>query len=252
MHVTFPRSAAENDDDDDLRLLNDVLDQARSWSRAMSAWREGKAPRPRHNDQFQALEPVLDGQVPVFLHTQGERDMQAALDWAAERGFEDLVLIGGPDLQHLADRLAGDGISAILNSVHTMPARGWEPYDEAYVAASRLAEAGVRFAITDGGSAFNAGNARHITFQAGMAAAFGLEPEAALKAVTLWPAEIIGLGDELGSLETGKRATFFAATGDALEVTTRIERAWIDGEEYDFSRDRQRQLYERYRERPRR
>jgi len=85
-----------------------------------------------------------------------------------------------------------------------------------------------------------------------MAAAFGLDPESALKSVTLWPAEIIGLGDELGSLETGKRATFFAATGDALEATTQIGRAWIDGEEYDLSRDRQRQLYERYRERPRR
>lgn len=252
MHVAFPRSAAENDDDDDLRLLDDVLDQARSWSRAMSAWRAGDAPRPRHNDQFAALEPVFEGEVPVFLHTHGERDMHAALDWAGEQGFEDLVLVGGPDLQHLADRLAGDGIPAILNGVHTMPARGWEPYDEAYVAASSLAEAGVRFAITDGGSAFNAGNARHIAFQAGMAAAFGLDPESALKSVTLWPAEIIGLGDELGSLETGKRATFFAATGDALEATTQIGRAWIDGEEYDLSRDRQRQLYERYRERPRR
>ncbi len=252
MHVAFPRSAAENDDDDDLNLINEVLDQARSWSRAMTAWREGDAPRPSNNDQYAALEPVLDGDVPVFLHTQGERDMNAALDWADRQGFDQVVLVGGPDLQHLAGRLALEDIPAILNSVHTMPPRGWEPYDEAYVAASKLADAGVRFAITDGGSAFNAGNARHITFQAGMAAAFGLDRDDALKAVTLWPAEIIGLGDELGSLEPGKRATFFAATGDALEVTTQIQRAWIDGEEYDLSRDRQRQLYERYRERPRR
>ncbi|QOC23926.1 amidohydrolase family protein [Wenzhouxiangella sp. AB-CW3] len=252
MHVAFPRSAAENEDDDDLSLIDEVLDQARSWSRAMTAWRDGNASRPRNNDQYAALEPVLEGEVPVFLHTQGERDMNAALDWANRQGFERIVLVGGPDLQHLADRLALEDIPAILNSVYTMPPRAWEPYDEAYVAASNLAEAGVRFAITDGGSAFNAGNARHITFQAGMAAAFGLDSETALKTVTLWPAEIIGMGEELGSLETGKRATFFAATGDALEVTTQIQRAWIDGEEYDLSRDRQRQLYERYRERPRR
>ena len=250
MHVAFPRSAAENDDDDDLRLINEVLDQARSWSRAMTAWSDGAAPRPAHNDQFAALEPVLEGEVPVFLHTHGERDMHAALDWAERQGLEEIVLVGGPDLQHLASRLAQGDIPAILNGVHTMPARGWEPYDAAYVAGAKLAEAGVRFAITDGGSAFTAGNARHITFQAGMAAAFGLDREAALKSVTLWPAEIIGLGDELGSLEAGKRATFFAATGDALEVTTQVQRAWIDGEEYDLSRDRQRQLYERYRGRP--
>lgn len=252
MHVAFPRSAAGNDTDEDLVLINEVLDQARSWSRAMSAWRDGNASRPPHNDQFAALKPVLDGELPIFLHTSRARDMHAALDWAQRQGFERIVLIGGPDLQHLADRLALDDIPAILNGVHTMPARPWESYDEAYVAAMKLAEAGVKFAITDGGSAFVAGNARHIPFHAGMAAAFGLDRTAALKSVTLWPARIIGLGDELGSLEPGKRATFFAATGDALEVTTQIKRAWIDGEEYDLSRDRQRQLYERYRERPRR
>ena len=250
MHIAFPRSAADNDDDEDLRLINEVLDQARAWSRAKSAWRDGNASRPPHNDQFAALEAVLDGEVPIFLHTSRERDMLAALDWAESQGFEDVVLVGGPDLQHLAGRLALDGVPAILSGVHTMPARGWEPYDEAYVAAMKLSEAGVRFAITDGGSAFVAGNARHIPFQAGMAAAFGLDPAAALKSITLWPAEILGLGEELGSLETGKRATFFAATGDALEVTTQVQRAWIDGVEYDLSRDRQRQLYERYRGRP--
>ena len=252
MHIAFPRSAADNEDDEDLTLINEVLDQARSWSHAMSAWREGNASRPPHNDQFAALEGVLAGEVPVFMHTNRERDMNAALDWAERQGLEDVVLVGGSDLQHLAGRLALDGISAILTGVHSMPARGWEPYDQAYVAATKLAEAGVRFAITDGGSAFVAGNARHISFQAGMAAAFGLAPDAALKSVTLWPAEIIGLGDELGSLEPGKRATFFAASGDVLEATTQVHRAWIDGEEYDLSRDRQRQLYERYRERPRR
>lgn len=250
MHIAYPRAAADNEDDEDLELINDTLDQARAWRKAMQAHREGDAPRPAPNDQFAALEPVLAGEVRVFLHASRERDMNAALDWAEEQGFEDVVLVGGPDVQHLAGRLALDGIPVILTGVHAMPNRAWEPYDEAYVAASRLAEAGVIFAITDGGSGFLAGNARHIPFQAGMAAAFGLSADDALRSVTEWPAEIIGMGNELGTLSPGKRATFFAATGDALEVTTQVKRAWIDGEAYDLSKDRQRQLYERYRERP--
>src|SRR5699024_146539 len=168
------------------------------------------------------------------------RSSDLALDWAEGQGFEDLVLVGGPDLQHVAQRLAAGNISAILAGVNVMPERAWEPYDEAYAAAGRLAEAGVRFAITDGGAAFDAGNARHIVFQAGMAAAFGLAEDAALKSVTQWPAEIIGVGDELGTLEPGKRATFYATDGPALEATTQVHAAWVDGESYDFSRDRQR------------
>lgn len=250
MHISFPRGAADDDEDEDLALMDRTLAQARAWKKAMAAYREGDAARPPPNDQFEALEPVLEGDVPIYLHADRERDMEAALDWARDQEFENVVLVGGPDLHNLAPRLAADGIPVILRRVHTMPEREWEPYDEAYTAASQLAEAGVPFAITDGGSAFEAGNARHIPLQAGMAAAFGLDRSAALKSVTQWPAEILGLGDQLGTLEPGKRASFFAATGDALEATTQIRRVWIDGEEYDLSRDRQRQLYERYRSRP--
>ncbi len=251
MHIAFPRAAADDAEDDDLRLIDEVLDQARAWHKAMRAYRESGTPRPAANDQFDALGPLLDGEMRLFLHADSEKVMNAALDWAEKQGFEDVVLVGGPDLQHLGERLAASDTPAILTGVHVMPERAWEPYDEAYAAAGRLAEAGVRFAITDGGSAFTAGNARHIVFQAGMAAAFGLSEEAALKSVTQWPAEIIGVGDELGTLEAGKRATFFATDGSPLEATTQVLGAWVDGERYDFSRDRQRRLYQRYRNRPR-
>jgi len=251
MHIAFPRGAADDEDNDDLVLLERVLDQARAWAGAMEAHRNGEAPRPAPNDQFAALAPLLAGEQRLFLHADDADDMNAALDWAGRQGFEDLVLVGGPDLQHVAGRLAGNGIDAVLTGVHVMPERAWEPYDAAYVAASRLAEAGVRFAITDGGSGFTAGNARHIPFQAGMAVAFGLSEEDAIKSVTQWPAEILGVGEELGTLEPGKRATFFATDGSPLEATTQVLGAWIDGEAYDFSRDRQRRLYERYRNRPR-
>ncbi|NBB91549.1 MAG: amidohydrolase family protein [Gammaproteobacteria bacterium] len=251
MHIAFPRGAADDDENDDLVLLDRVLDQARAWSKAMGAHRDGRAPRPAPNDQFSALVPLLEGRQSLFLHAAREDDMNAALDWAARQAFEDVVLVGGPDLQYVAERLAAEDVDAVLTGVHVMPERAWAAYDSAYVAAGKLAEAGVRFAITDGGSAFTAGNARHIPFQAGMAVAFGLDEADAIRSVTQWPAEILGVGDELGTLEVGKRATFFATDGSPLEATTTVLAAWIDGEPYDFTRDRQRRLYERYRGRPR-
>lgn len=250
MHIAFPRGAADDEEDEDLALIDQTLDEARAWHRSMSAHRNEGAPEPAPNDQLAALMPLLEGEARLFLHVDRERDMTAALDWADGQGFEDIVLVGGPDLQHLAERLAAENVPVILTGAHVMPQRRWEAYDAAYVAAAALDEAGVRFAMTDGGSAFAAGNARHIPFQAGMAVAFGLDRESALKSVTQWPAQIIGVGEELGTLEPGKRATFFVADGSPLEATTRIERAWIDGEEYDFSRDRQRRLYQRYKSRP--
>jgi len=190
--------------------------------------------------------PLLEGEIPLFLHAGREDEILAALDWAAAQELERVIVISGPDLQYVAERLAAENIPVILNGVHTMPTRRWEAYDMAYAAAGKLHEAGVKFAIGDGGGGFAAANARNLPFQAGSAAAFGLSPDAALKSVTLWPAEILGLGDELGSLAPGKRASLIVTTGDPLEPMTSIARVWIDGEEYDLDRSTHRQLFERY------
>ncbi|MBY6204694.1 amidohydrolase family protein [Halomonas denitrificans] len=244
MHIAFPPGAADNADNDDLQAIDRVLEQARQWHRAQAAFEAGNAPRPPRNAQLEALGPLLDGSLPLFLHADNHAAIEAALDWAGRQAFDNLVLVGGPDLQYLAERLAVDGTPAILTGVYTMPTRRWEPYDQAYVAAARLHEAGVRFAI-----AGNSGtNARNLPFHAGSAAAFGLPKDAALKSVTQWPAEILGIGDELGTLSVGKRASLIVTDGDPLEPMTSIERVWIDGTEYDLQRNKHLRLFERYRD----
>jgi imidazolonepropionase-like amidohydrolase len=249
MHIQFPAAAADDAENDDLKLIERTLDAARAWARAQRAFEAGNAPRPALNDPLQALQPLLAGEVPLFLHAGREKDIEAALDWADKQEFGRVILVAGPDAQYLAERLATDGVDVILNGVYQMPTRRWEPYDMAFVAAAVLHQAGVRFAIGDGGGGFGATNARNLPFHAGSAAAFGLPPEAALKSVTLWPAEILGVADQLGSLDAGKRATLMVTDGDPLEVMTAIERVWIDGAEYDLGRSKHRQLFERYRER---
>lgn len=249
MHIEFPAAAVDDDNNDDLKTIENVLDLARHHDQAMQAAARGDGPAPARNNQLEALAPLLNGDQALYLRANRYDVMEAALDWAADQGFDNLVLMANPDVQYLADRLARDGIPVILRNVYAMPTRRWEAYDMAFVAPARLAEAGVRFAIADTGGGMDVANARNLPFQAGTAAAHGLDRTDALKSVTLWPAEILGVGDQLGSIEVGKRASLFAATGDALEPMSRIERVWIDGEEYDLSRDHGRSLYPRYRER---
>lgn len=249
MHIEFPAAAVDDENNEDLKTIENVLALARHYHQATQAAEQGDAPAPARNDQLEALGPLLNGEQALYLRANRYDVMEKALDWAAEQGFENVVLMANPDVQYLADRLAREDIPVILRNVYAMPTRRWEAYDMAFVAPARLAEAGVRFAIADSGGGMDIANARNLPFQAGSAAAHGLDKADALKSVTLWPAEILGVDDQLGSIEVGKRASLFAATGDALEPMTRIERVWIDGDEYDLSRDHGRSLYPRYRER---
>jgi imidazolonepropionase-like amidohydrolase len=133
--------------------------------------------------------------------------------------------------------------------VLALPAREDEIYDTAYATAARLHEAGVEFCIAGSANSFSASNTRNLPDQAAMAAAFGLPREAALEAITLAPARILGVGDDLGSIEAGKSASLIITDGDVLEIRTAIERVFIDGREASLE-SRQTRLYERYASRP--
>ncbi len=234
-----------------LEAIERTLDDAEAYGKALRAAADGLGPAVEKNAKLEALLPVLAGELPLFIEAAERTQIESALEWAEKRGLDNLVLVAGPDAAHLAEELAERQIPVILDGVLEQPPRDWEPYDTAYTAAARLYEAGVRFCIGDGGGGFGAANARNLPFHAAMAAAFGLPPEVALRSVTLSVAEVLGVDDRLGSLEPGKDATFIATDGDPLEILTRIERAWIGGQEVDLSADRQKRLYEKWRARPR-
>jgi imidazolonepropionase-like amidohydrolase len=230
-----------------LKTLTDIFANAQAYRRARQA-AAGSGPPVDLDPNYEALVPLLDGKLRLFLHASEKNQIEHALDWAKKEGLVDLVLVSGADAAYLGARLARDRVPVILDGVLDLPARRWEPYDAVYAAAARLHEAGVRVAIGDGR---DASMARNLPFHAAMAAAFGLPPAEALRSVTLTPAELTGVAARLGSLEVGKDATLFAADGDPLEIRTRIERVWIAGHEVDLRQDRQWQLYQRYLNRPR-
>jgi imidazolonepropionase-like amidohydrolase len=224
-----------------LSTLNDVFDRAAAYAAATEA-----APEPR----LEALAPVIEGSLPLYIHATTLPQIEAALEWAAERSLESIVLVSGYDVARVADRLAAEDVPVILHTIHEIPDRDWEPYDAAFTAAATLHRAGVRFAIAAGGSDADSYNARNLPFEVATAVAYGLPREAALSAITLRSAEILGVADRVGSLEAGKEASFFVVDGDPLEILSSVEQVWIAGREQDRSEDHQWRLYRRYDRRP--
>lgn len=252
MHLRYPRVGGGDEDEEAkearekaLETITAVLEDARAYHKAKLA---GTA---ETNGKLEALLPVLEGTMPIFLHARERNQIASALDWAREEGFGNIVLVTGSDSQYLAKRLAEESVPVILDGVLDLPDRRWEPYDAPLVAASKLHSAGVRFAISGQSDEFNAAHARDLPLHAARAAAFGLPRQVALRAITLSVAEILGVDAQLGSIEVGKEATLFAATGDPLEIRSGIERVWIRGQELDRDDEHQWRLYQRYWHRPR-
>lgn len=126
--------------------------------------------------------------------------------------------------------------------------RRFEKYDESFTLPRKLYEAGIPFAII---SQDEAPHERNLPYQAAQAAAYGLPKEEALKAITLYPAQIFGVADRIGSLEVGKDATLIVTTGDPLEIVTQVEMEFIQGRKVDLT-SKHTMLYEKYNEKYRR
>jgi len=108
----------------------------------------------------------------------------------------------------------------------------------------------VRFCMADGGGADDAMTARNLPYNAALATAYGLDPDEALRALTINPARMFGVGDRLGSIEAGKVANLIVTTGDPLDVRTTTRYVFIRGQPQPYN-DKHNRLYEQFRNRPR-
>ncbi len=216
--------------------LKDFFAEARAYRDAAAAGEE-----LRSDSRYAAMIPALDGDIPVVVSADGAAQINDAITWAEEEGVR-IVIRGGGDAIHVADRLAANDIPVILTSTMAAPGRAYEGYDGAYTMPARLHEAGVRFAISGGSGALYS---NRLPWEAGVAVAFGLPEEEALKAVTINAAEFMGIADRVGSLEPGKQATLLITTGTPLDMTSEIEQAYIQGRELDMM-DIQKWFFDKY------
>ncbi len=209
-----------------IQKLDDFFAEARAYRDATMAGTE-----MRTDSRYAAMIPALEGDIPVVVSADGAGQINDAISWAQKEGLR-IVIRGGADAIHVSDRLVAEDIPVILTSTMAPPVRDYEGYDGAYSMPARLYRAGVRFAISGGsGSLYS----DRLPWEAGVAVAFGLPEEEALKAVTINAAEFMGISDKVGSLEPGKQATLLITTGTPLDMTSDIEQSYIQGREIDMN-----------------
>jgi imidazolonepropionase-like amidohydrolase len=215
-----------------------------AYLRNARAYNERPNPNPQ-NLAYAALGPALRGEVPVIFDVQTEAQIRGALAVADTFKLR-IVLRGATDAWMLADTLAARKIPVIVGPLTSVP-EGDMPYDAVYANPGVLHKAGVQIAFqtNDGGE----GDARNLPYNAALATAYGLDPEEALRAITINPARIWGVADRLGSLETGKVANLFVTNGDPLDVRTLVRHVFIRGELMPWD-DRHTQEYEKWKNRP--
>jgi imidazolonepropionase-like amidohydrolase len=227
------------------KQLRDAFQIARAY------WQARKNPGPdfKSDLRWEALIPVFDGKLPLFVHASTLAQIQTALAWAKEMQLK-IVLVDADDAWRLAPQLKEADVPVILGPTTSLPPRRDDDYDSAWTSAAKLQQAGIRFCIASNGRRAET-NERNVGYEAGLAAGYGLPKEEALKGVTIYPAQILGVADRLGSLETGKAATLIVTNGDPLDFPTQVEAAFIDGRKIDLS-SRQTKLRDKYREKYRR
>jgi imidazolonepropionase-like amidohydrolase len=254
LHVEFPstsplfsgdpsipaigRAIARKQREEKVRRLKELFAQAVAYDDV----RKEQPDRPV-NPRLEALVPYARGQKPVVIQANRKQEILDALKLADELKLK-VILSGAIDSWKVADELKKRNVPVILGPVMTMPAETYDPYDAPFTCAARLHEAGVKFCFRSAGST----NTRNLPYEAAMAASYGLPPEEALKAVTLYPAQILGVEKELGSIEAGKRANLVLTNGDILQASTQVLALFIDGRPLEPTSKHTR-LYERYAER---
>jgi imidazolonepropionase-like amidohydrolase len=221
-----------------LKALQDAFDEARAYEAARAA-----GTLAAKDARWEALLPVLRGHTPLMIAADDIQQIQAAVAFASQQDVR-LILYGGYDAPRCAPLLKKHNIPVVVAGVYRLPLRRDDDYDDAYTLPGRLHAAGLKFCISGSGR-FGASNVRNLPYHAATAVAYGLSDDEAIKAITLYPAQILGVDDRVGTLEAGKDATLIVTTGNPLETTSEVESAFIQGRRVDLS-DRHKRLWRKY------
>jgi imidazolonepropionase-like amidohydrolase len=236
-----PFSEAKQDYEKQINELADYLDRARHYAQAMG---HGGPADYQRDLKLEALAPVVRGQLPVLVFADRARDIRNAVEFCDKQKLK-MILAGGEEAYKVKDLLRSKGVPVILRPTLTLPEDEDDPYDRLLSQPAELAAAGVKFAF----GSFDNSFARRLGQQAANAVAYGLPYDEALKAVTIYPAQIFGVADQVGTLETGKAANIIVTNGDPLELTTDVKYLFIRGERTSLD-NRHLRLYEKYLTRP--
>ncbi len=217
--------------DQRLQRLADRLDAAERYAASRAADPDNVPTDIR----LETLAAVVHGETPLVVLAETRREIESAIAFCVGRDIR-CVIYGGYDAPQCASMLKQYDVPVIVHATYRLPLRRHEPYDHPYTLPKRLADAGVRFAIggPGSGSPGGASAARNLPYHAAVAVAYGLSAERAIEALTLSPAEILGIDDRVGSITAGKDATLIVVDGDVLQTESNVVQAFIAGAEVDL------------------
>ncbi len=241
----FRQEEASPQTDTLLQRVSGYLKQAREYMELRKLAQQGTIPPIPRDEKMEVMARVAFRELPLLVEVNSANDIKAVIEWAEKENVA-LQLMGCTEADQIADYLAKKQVPIILFPVISPPRRPEDPVDKNFTLPARLLKAGVRFCLASN----NSHDVRQIREMAGFASAYGVPKEDAVRAITLWPAEILGLGHRLGAIVPGYEGTLILTNGDLLEPGTQVLRAWIRGREVDLT-DKQKQLWEKYRKRPR-
>ncbi|MBN1223448.1 MAG: amidohydrolase family protein [Candidatus Aminicenantes bacterium] len=213
-------------------LLRETLTQAKDYREKTEKYAKDKqGTEPQKDSAMEALLPVLKGDTPMLVHCERRDDILTALRIADEFGLK-VIFDGVTDAYKVVEEIRKRNIPVILEDLYrgagSIEDKGFNPENPAI-----LSNAGVKIAFRSNegawyspGVAWSGGDLLEI---AAMAVKYGMSEEAALKAVTIDAAEIIGVDDRIGSLEPGKDADILILRGHPLRIRSVPETVFIDG-----------------------
>ncbi len=222
--------------------LKTMLNQAKDYAQKQSE--PAKEDSSKRDLAMEALVPVVTGKVPVIFITNNEVTIRNALALIEEYKLDGIIRAGSGILKY-ADRIAKSNIPVIWAGTESLPQR-WQPHDLNYHTAAVLAEKGVLFTFDSGGYGPGNRNVRNITRPAAISVAHGLSETDALEALTINPAKILGIADEVGTLEKGKIANVAIWTGSPIQGRSRVETVIIKGKLIPMT-SFQTRLYDKFR-----
>jgi len=244
--TTFSRKDKQYTDakaeyDKQVNELTEWIDRARHYAQAAG---HGGPSDFERDVKLEALAPVVRGQLPLLVFADRARDIKNAVEFCDKQKLK-MILAGGEEAYKVKDLLRSKDIPVILRPPLALPNEEDDAYDREMSQPAELAKSGVRFAI----GSFDNSFARRLGQNAATAIAYGLPYEEGLKAVTVYPAQILGLADQVGTIETGKIANVIVTNGDPLELTTDVKYLFIKGQ-LTSTDNRHKRLYEKYLNRP--
>ncbi len=224
------------------KKIKDYFDRAKRYADAKTTLGANLTVDP----QMEAMIPYVTGKLPVVFNVGTAYGIKNAVAFAEQNGLKP-ILSGAAEAGKVAELLAQKKIPVIYtlpmdNSLGSSgPRNDYDPYDTVFATPALLQRAGVNFCFASS----DAPLAKNLPTQAGITCAYGLSHEAALRALTVQAAQILGVSDSMGSLEPGKLANLLVTDGDPMEITTHIHNLFIAGKPVSLENKHTR-LYQTY------